>query len=486
MTRETPKNLWRSRWGFLLAATGSAVGLGNIWKFPYITGEYGGGAFVLMYLACILAIGIPVMMTEIAIGRRGRGSPIDAIGRVVRENNGNPLWKAVGGMAMLAGFMILCFYVVVAGWAFAYTVKMLDGSLAATSVEALGGVFEAHNANPWQLGGWSVLVALLTLWIVAKGVQKGIENAVRWMMPGLALMLVALVGYALTSGSFQAGFDFLFHFDASKITGEALLAALGHAFFTLSLASGAILTYGSYIPDGQSIARTTFMVAICDTAVALLAGLAIFPIIFANGMSPGAGPGLIFMSLPLAFQQMPFGTAFGVLFFAMVSIAALTSAISMIEASVAYLNEKHGISRLQSAGLAGAVLLVISLLAMLSFNLLAGWTPLGKTMFDWLDFLTSRWMMPLGGIFMVILAGYALRSEIMRDELNLPPLGYALWLFMVRYVSPVLILMVFLHALGWLGFDPVQRWYWIAGAIGLLTVLGELLRPRLVTVLAER
>ena len=189
MTREKPKNLWLSRWGFILAATGSAVGLGSIWKFPYITGEYGGGAFVLMYLACILAIGIPVMMTEIAIGRRGRGSPIDAIGRVVRENGGNPLWKAVGGMAMLAGFMILCFYVVVAGWAFAYTWKMLDGSLAATSVEALGGVFEAHNANPWQLGGWSVLVALLTLWIVAKGVQKGIENAVRWMMPGLALML---------------------------------------------------------------------------------------------------------------------------------------------------------------------------------------------------------------------------------------------------------------------------------------------------------
>ena len=168
MTREKPKNLWLSRWGFLLAATGSAVGLGNIWKFPYITGEYGGGAFVLMYLACILAIGIPVMMTEIAIGRRGRGSPIDAIGRVVRENNGNPLWKAVGGMAMLAGFMILCFYVVVAGWAFAYTWKMLDGSLAATSVEQLGGVFEAHNANPWQLGGWSVLVALLTLWIVTQ------------------------------------------------------------------------------------------------------------------------------------------------------------------------------------------------------------------------------------------------------------------------------------------------------------------------------
>ncbi len=444
MTREKPKNLWLSRWGFILAATGSAVGLGNIWKFPYITGEFGGGAFVLMYLLCILAIGVPVMMCEIAIGRRGRGSPIDAIGRVVRENNGNPLWKAVGGMAMTAGFLILCFYVVVAGWAFAYTVKMLDGSLAATSVEALGGVFEAHNANPWELGGWSLLVALLTLWIVAKGVQKGIENAVRWMMPGLAVLLLILVGYAVTSGGFDQGFAFLFSFDTSKITGEALLAALGHAFFTLSLASGAILTYGSYIP------------------------------------------GLIFMSLPLAFQQMPFGTAFGVLFFAMVSIAALTSAISMIEATVAYLNEKHGISRIKAAMGSGVVLLVISLLAMLSFNLMSGWTPMGKNFFDWLDYLTSRWMMPLGGIFTVLLAGYALRSEIMRDELNLPPLGYALWLFMVRYVCPVLILMVFLHALGWLGFDPLQRWYWIAGAIGALAVLGEMLRPRVMPALAGR
>lgn len=486
MTREVPKNLWLTRWGFILAATGSAVGLGNIWKFPYITGQYGGGAFVLMYLACILAIGVPVMMCEIGIGRRGRGSPIDAIGRVVAENGGSRLWKGVGAMAMASGFLILCFYVVVAGWAFAYTLKMLDGSLAASSVPELAQVFEAHNANPWVLGGWSLLVALLTLWIVARGVQKGIENAVRWMMPGLALMLLVLVGYAVTSGGFDAGFAFLFTFDTSKLTGEALLAALGHAFFTLSLASGAILTYGSYLPDGQSIARTTFTVALADTCVALLAGLAIFPIIFANGMDPTAGPGLIFMSLPLAFQQMPFGTVFGALFFAMVSIAALTSAISMIEATVAYLNEKHGISRLKAAIGSGAVLLVISLLAMLSFNLMAGWTPFGKNFFDWLDYLTSRWMMPLGGIFTVLLAGYALRSDLMRDELGLPTAGYALWLFMVRYVCPVLILMVFLHALDWLGFDPLARWYWIGGAIAALAVAGEVLRPRVLPALRGR
>ncbi|SDS15605.1 sodium-dependent transporter [Pseudomonas oryzae] len=478
MSREKPKNLWQSRWGFILAATGSAVGLGNIWKFPYITGEYGGGAFVLMYLACILAIGIPVMMTEIALGRRGRGSPIDAIARVARENGSHPLWKGVGGMAMLCGFMILCFYVVVAGWAFAYTWKMLDGSLAATSVDALAGVFEAHNASPWQLGGWSIVVSLLTIWIVGKGVQAGVEKAFRWMMPGLAVMLLVLVGYSWTSGSFSQGFDFLFSFDASKITGEALLAALGHAFFTLSLASGAILTYGSYLPDGQSITRTSIVVAIADTCVALLAGLAIFPVIFANGMSPSAGPGLIFMSLPLAFQQMPLGSLFGVLFFAMVSVAALTSAISMIEAVVAYLNEKHGISRGRAAIGSGAVLLVISLLAMLSFNVGAEWKLFGTTLFDGLDYITSRWMMPLGGILMVILAGYCLRSDIMRDELQLPNAGYALWLFMVRYVSPVMIVMVFLHALGWLGFDPLERWYWIAGAIGTLAILGELFAPR--------
>ena len=284
-----------------------------------------------------------------------------------------------------------------------------------------------------------------------QGVQKGIENAVRWMMPGLAVLLLILVGYAVTSGGFDQGFAFLFSFDTSKITGEALLAALGHAFFTLSLASGAILTYGSYIPD-DPVHRPHHLYGrhrryLCGAA----GGPGDLPIIFANGMDPTAGPGLIFHMLPpLAFQQMPFGTAFGVLFFAMVSIAALTSAISMIEATVAYLNEKHGISRMKAAIGSGAVLLVISMLAMLSFNLLSGWTPMGKNFFDWLDYLTSRWMMPLGGILIVLLAGYALRSEIMRDELNLPPLGYALWLFMVRYVCPVLILMVFLHALGWL------------------------------------
>ena len=231
MTREKPKNLWLSRWGFILAATGSAVGLGNIWKFPYITGEYGGGAFVLMYLACILAIGIPVMMTEIAIGRRGRGSPIDAIGRVVRENNGSPLWKAVGGMSMLAGFMILCFYVVVAGWSLAYLWKAISGGLQGGSVEDMAAIFGANNANPLTLGAWSTLVTVVTMFIVGKGVQEGIERSMRWMMPGMVIMLLIMIVYGMFSGGFGQAVHFLFDFKASSLSSEGMLAAMLTSFF---------------------------------------------------------------------------------------------------------------------------------------------------------------------------------------------------------------------------------------------------------------
>ncbi len=290
-----PRIQWLGRWGFMLAATGSAVGLGNIWKFPYITGEYGGGAFVLVYLACILAVGVPVMMTEIAFGRRGRGSPIDAIRRVVNESGRSSAWSLLGWMAMLCGFMILSFYVVVAGWSFSYLWKMLSGGLAGTSVDDMAAVFGANNANPLTLGGWSTLVTLLTMVIVGKGVQEGIEKNVSWMMPGLVLMLLLLIVFGVFSGGFGDAVRFLFSFKAGSLSSEGMLAALGHAFFTLSLASGAILTYGSYLPKGTSIGRTTLSVAVADTVVALMAGLAIFPVIFANGMNPGEGPGLIFM-----------------------------------------------------------------------------------------------------------------------------------------------------------------------------------------------
>ncbi|MGO2056275.1 MAG: sodium-dependent transporter [Halomonas sp.] len=474
-----PRTQWLGRWGFMLAATGSAVGLGNIWKFPYITGEFGGGAFVLVYLACIFAMGVPVMMTEIALGRRGRGSPVDAIRRVINESGRSSAWSLIGWMAMLCGFTILSFYVVVAGWSFSYLWKMLTGGLEGSSVDDMAAVFGANNANPLNLGFWSTLVTLLTMLIVGKGVQQGIEKSVSWMMPGLVIMLVVLIGFGMFSGGFGAAVNFLFSFNAGSLSSEGLLAALGHAFFTLSLASGAILTYGSYLPKETSIGRTTVSVAIADTVVALMAGLAIFPVIFANGMDPGEGPGLIFMSLPLAFQAMPLGTLFGILFFLMLSMAALTSSISMVEATVSWLCDNKGFSRPTAAWGTGIVLWLISTLAMLSFNLGADWTLAGKSFFDWLDYLTSRFMMPLGGLGMVVLAGFVLKSETFRDELGLAPLPYALWLAMVRYVSPLGIVVIFVDALGVYQVSFAAHWPWLLAILVAMAALGETLSPRL-------
>ncbi|QOR38635.1 sodium-dependent transporter [Billgrantia diversa] len=483
-TQQQPRVQWLSRWGFVLAATGSAVGLGNIWKFPYMTGEHGGGAFVLVYLVCILAVGVPVMMTEIAFGRRGRGSPIDAVRRVVTESGRSSAWSLLGWMAMLCGFMILSFYVVVAGWSFSYLWKMLTGGLAGSGVEDMAAIFVANNENPLNLGFWSTLVTLATMLIVGKGVQGGIEKSVSWMMPGMVIMLLILIGYGAFSGGFGEAWSFLFSFNTGSLSSEGMLAALGHAFFTLSLASGAILTYGSYLPAGASIARTTLGVAVADTLVALMAGLAIFPVIFANGMSPEGGPGLLFMSLPLAFQAMPLGTLFGVLFFIMLSMAALTSSISMVEATVSWLVDNKGISRRTAAWGTGIVLWLVSSLAMLSFNVGADWTLAGRHFFDWLDYLTSRWMMPLGGLGMVLLAGFVLKSETFREELGLAPHWHALWLFMVRYVSPLGILMIFVDALGIARLQFGLHWPWLLGVLALVTLMGELVSPRLRRTLA--
>ncbi|MBY5968939.1 sodium-dependent transporter [Halomonas denitrificans] len=478
-TNEPSRTQWLGRWGFVLAATGSAVGLGNIWKFPYMTGEYGGGAFVLVYLACILCVGVPIMMTEIALGRRGRGSPIDAIRRVVTESGRSSGWSLLGWMAMLCGFMILSFYVVVAGWSFAYLWKMVSGGLAGSSVDDMAAIFGANNANPFSLGAWSTLVTVATMVIVGKGVQQGIERSVGWMMPGMVIMLLVMIIYGMFSGGFGQAVNFLFAFNASSLSSEGMLAAMGHAFFTLSLASGAILTYGSYLPRRASIGRTTLTVAIADTLVALMAGLAIFPVIFANGMEPNSGPGLIFMSLPLAFQAMPLGTLFGILFFIMLSMAALTSSISMVEATVSWLADNKGVSRKAAAWGTGIVLWVISTLAMLSFNVGADWTLAGKHFFDWLDYLTSRLMMPLGGLGMALLAGFVLKSQAVKDELNLPAGIYALWLFMVRYVSPLAILVIFVDALGLVAVDFGAHWLWLVLILLVLTLAGELVSPRL-------
>ncbi|MDE1463792.1 sodium-dependent transporter [Spartinivicinus poritis] len=439
---------WSTRLSFILAATGSAIGLGNIWKFPYITGENGGGAFVLVYLACILVIGIPLMMAEIMIGRRGQQSPPNAMASLAKEAGSNSLWKIVGWAGVIAGFLILSFYTVIAGWSVSYISVAADTTFVGKSPAEIGSMFESMLNDPTRLLTWSTLVILVTLFIVGKGVKSGLEKAVNILMPCLLVLIIVMVGYAMTTGHFMQGVSFLFNPDFSKLSGESMLIALGHAFFTLSLASGAIMTYGSYLPKSVSIAKTTIYIGIVDTAVALLAGLAIFPIVFANNLEPSAGPGLIFVTLPIAFGQMPFGTIVGILFFIMLSIAALTSAISMIEPSVARLVERFKISRFKACTLLGFSLWLLSVGSALSFNLWKEEKLFGKTFFDMVDHLTANLMMPLGGLAIAIFSAWIINKKVSQEELGLGKgVMYNIWLFTMRFITPICIVIVFLNAL---------------------------------------
>ncbi|MFD1007209.1 sodium-dependent transporter [Oceanisphaera ostreae] len=441
---------WSSRLTFILAATGSAVGLGNIWKFPYITGVHGGGAFVLVYLACILVIGLPLLMAEVMIGRRGRQNPASSMANLAREFRVSRHWRLLGWLGVVSGFMILSFYTVVAGWGLSYIFDSAKGAFDGASSEQVGAHFGRLLADPGALIFWGTLVLLITLGVVVRGVKKGLEKAVNAMMPGLFILLLVLVGYAMTTGYFMQGLHFLFNPDFSKLSGTSILVALGHAFFTLSLAGGGMMTYGSYLPKKVSIAKTAIIIGILDTLVALLAGMVIFPLVFANGLEPGSGPGLLFVTLPIAFGQMPLGGLFGMIFFIMLSVAALTSAISLIEPAVAWMTDKYRVSRLRACLMSGLVMWVLSLGTVFSFNIWEQHTLFGKTFFGVLDYLTSGWFLPLGGLFIAIFAGWIMTRQATEEELG-RGLGYRLWYYTIRYISPVAIVIMFLNAIGVIG-----------------------------------
>ncbi len=444
--RQSLHGEWSTRWAFILAATGSAVGLGNIWKFPYITGENGGGAFVLVYLLCIAAVGIPIMIAEILLGRLGRRSPINTMRYLAQEARANPRWQYLGWLGVLAGFLILSYYSVIAGWALAYVFRVGLGMFAGADAARVQAAFDELLASPEVLLAWHTIFMLMTMLVVARGVRSGLEAAVRFLMPLLFVLLAVMVGYAMSTGAFMEGVRFLFEPDFSKLSGTSVLVAMGHAFFTLSLGMGAIMIYGSYLPRDASIAKATFWIAGADTLVALMAGLAIFPIVFANGMEPGAGPGLIFVTLPLAFGNMPAGTLFGTLFFVLLVFAAWSSAISLIEPAVTHLVEDHGHSRTSACLWAGLATWLLGIGTVLSFNWGAEWTLFGKTFFDLLDFLTANVMLPLGGLFIAIFAGWLLPRRHSERELG-DGLGYRLWRFAVRYVSPLAVFIVFLRSI---------------------------------------
>ncbi len=454
---------WSSRMAFILAVTGSAVGLGNIWKFPYVTGQYGGGAFVLVYLACIVLIGMPVMMSEILLGRRGRRNPIATMALLGSEEGKSSNWSWVGGIGVVAGVLILSYYSVYGGYSLAYVLKSAAGTFSGAGAADVIAVRDGFEGSWKAVGLFHTLFMGLSIFVVARGVERGLEQAVRFMVPALLVLLLALLGYSINSGYFAEGFEFMFTPDFSKLTWEGVLAAMGQAFFTLSIGMGAVMAYGAYLPEETSITGAAAAVAIADTTIAIIAGLVIFPLVFANGLDIDAGPSLVFITLPLAFGNMAGGIIFGTLFFILLTFAAWTSAISLMEPAVAWIMEHLNHSRAQAAVMMGLSIWAMGLGTVFSFNILADFTFFKGTIFDNLDFLTINVMLPLSGLMIAVFAGWVMCRNSSADELGSAGTSYKIWRILVRFVAPIGILFVFLKSSGLLEFveNAVQR---ISGA----------------------
>ena len=440
---------WSSRLTFILAVTGSAIGLGNIWKFPYIAGENGGGAFVLIYLVCIFIIGFPIMVSEIMLGRRGRRNPITSMKILGQEEQGNEAWKYVGLIGLMAGFIILSYYSVIAGWTLHYFKLSVFGELSNLDNETAQSVFGQLTASASTQLIYHTGFMIITIAIIAKGIKNGLERAVKLMMPGLLLILIILLLYSIFQGDFMAGVNFLLVPDFSKVTSQSILAAMGQAFFTLSLGMGCIVMYGAYLPKKESIVGTTTAIIFCDTMIALLAGMVIFPIVFQFGLEPTDGPGLIFLTLPLAFNEITGGYLFSGLFFILLGFAAITSALSLLEPSVAWMIENKNYSRNKSAFIIGILIWLLGFLSIFSFNVLSELTFWKGTLFDNFDYIASNIMLPLSGLLFTIFASWVMKRKHSMDELSDIPINlYRLWRFSARYIAPIGVILVFLNAIG--------------------------------------
>ncbi|MFY0991222.1 sodium-dependent transporter [Halomonas sp. C05BenzN] len=461
-------NVWTHKGTFLLAAVGSAVGLGNLWRFPYLTGENGGGAFILVYALTIFAVGIPILIAETMLGRNSRQSPIMGMRHLTRTHNTSRAWESIGWLGASSAFLILSFYSVIAGWAIHYTWQMLTGSLAGADAETIGAGFDALLASPALLTLYHTLFIIASGLIVGMGIHKGIESSLRILMPALFVILLLVLFYGISNGNFAAAASFLFTFNLADLSLEGWLQAMGQSFFTLSLGMGAIMAYGAYMSSDASLTRTAIAIAIVDTAVAMVAGLAIFSLVFGADLSPGQGPGLMFVTLPLAFAEMPFGALVGGVFFILVLGAAISSSISLIEPVAAFLVERFDLTRPQAVTLMVTASWALGLLTVVSFNIYAEGTLFhalfGRSAFDVIELLTNIFM-PLGGLLIALFAGWALtHSEVMK-EMRTNETWFGIWRFLVRFVAPAAVAFVFLRSI------PQVEGYLIP-AIGALVIVG--------------
>ena len=435
------------------ATLGSAVGLGNIWKFPYLTGKYGGGAFLLVYLLCMVFVGLPVMISEFYIGRSTRKNAVGAFGKLKGSKTG---WKFIGFAGILSSYLIMFFYSCVAGWVYSYVFKAVLGSFSGITAETAESKFMSAIVGPLSPIIWQIVVMAVVSAILIAGVKKGIERITKVLMPVLFVLIIVCDIRALTLPDAFKGLNFLLHIDFSQLTGIAILTALGLAFFKLSLGMGTMITYGSYFTEDNNMIGTSLRVALSDTLVSLLAGLAIFPAVFSFGMEPGAGPGLLFMTIPLVFSQMPFGNILLVAFFILTSIAATCAMISLVEVPVAYFTEEKGISRTKSVIINAVIIVTVGSLAALSadrVSILGRIRIFGKSFFDLFDFASSNMLLPLIGLFIALFIGFFIKKADVKKELvNQGRLKTGavvdVFYFIIRYATPVLLLIVFLYYTG--------------------------------------
>lgn len=437
-----------SKIGVILATVGSAVGLGNIWRFPYMLGENGGAAFLLIYFICIIILGLPVMITEFFIGRHTNRNAAGAF----KTLSPNTKWSLIGYNGVLAAFLILGFYAVVAGWTLDYIVQAASGHLSGKSAEEFKTEFELFSSGIWKPIGWTAAFIGITHVIIASGVEKGIERASKWMMPVLFFILIILCARSVTLPNAERGLQFLFYPDFSKISSSTILSAMGQAFFSLSIGMGCLITYSSYFSQQTNLQKTAIQVTFLDTIVALLAGIMIFPAVFSFGITPTAGPELVFITLPNVFEQMPMGNVWSFVFFVLLALAALTSTISLHEVATAYVHEEHKMSRKKAALFVSSGILLLGTISSLSFGVLKDFTFFGLTFFNLLDYITAKIMLPLGGMMICIYTGIRIDKKILKAELTnegtVPFYFFNSYAFFTKYIAPILIGLIFLNELG--------------------------------------
>lgn len=441
------RSQFSSNFGVIAAAVGSAVGLGNIWKFPYVAGQNGGGAFLLVYLLCVLVMGLPALITEMSIGRMAQTSPVSAF----KKLTGNNHWTFIGVMGVLSSFIVMSFYFVVAGWTLEYICQSISTmSFSGMTSDELTGIFDEFSTNSFRPYIWLAVFIVVTGLVIYMGVQKGIEKGSKVMMPLLFAIMLYLMLHAFFTNDVSEGYKFYLKADFSKITPTVLIQALGQAFFSLSIALGIIITYGSYVKEGN-VVTTCLQISILDTLVAFMAGLVIFPAVFSYGIEPSAGPELAFVAMPAVFSQMGGGIVFAILFFLLLALAALTSTISLYEALVAMLNDTFGIKRGLANMIVGLAVLTVGIIVCNSINGHSIFLICGKTCFDWCDLITTNYLLPIGGLAMMIFFGWAYNQKKVHDtliEFGMKEWFYKIYIVLVRFIIPVIIILVMLNQFG--------------------------------------